>query len=287
MTRRPSPALIGAFVVLGTLLGILAVIFWGSGRLFERQYRYICYFPRSVNGLTLGAAVKYRGVSVGHVNDLLIPYSKVGADVRVAVIIGLEGRKVRKRGGDVDPTNDVITMLIQRGLRARLQSESLITGQLIVALDIVEDAPPEPIRIGREGLIEIPTLPSQTDELRDLLSDVGKKLKNADLPRLTTAATELIESATRLTNGPELRRVLVELGQASAQLRRLTETVDEKLEPAGAVLTDLHAALAPDAPLVVELQRVIGELSRAAASVRSLADFLERNPNALLVGKPQ
>src|SRR5262249_37717843 len=128
MARRPHVVLVGAFVVVAVVLVVVAAGFWGSGRLFERKYRYVCYFPGSVNGLTVGAPVKYRGVPVGRVDDMLIPYEG-GTDLRVAVVIDLLTRQIRRRGGEIEPKPEVIALLVQRGLRARLQSESIITGQ--------------------------------------------------------------------------------------------------------------------------------------------------------------
>ena len=69
MSKRPNPALVGAFILGAVALAIVAITVWGSGRLFERRYKYLCYFPGSVHGLQIGAPVKYRGVAIGEVVD--------------------------------------------------------------------------------------------------------------------------------------------------------------------------------------------------------------------------
>src|SRR4029450_7081426 len=112
MFSKPRPALVGAFVILCMLLTLVAVALWGSGRLFSKSYRYVCYFPGSVNGLNVGSAVKYRGVPVGRVDAMLIPYSRIAHEARVAVVIELASRQVRKRGGDVDPEPAVVASLV-------------------------------------------------------------------------------------------------------------------------------------------------------------------------------
>lgn len=295
MSRKPHPALIGGFVIICAALVLAAVTLWASGRLFEKRYRYICYFPGSVNGLQVGSPVKYRGVPLGSVREMLIPYTRMGGEVRVSVIIELAVKQVRKRGGDVDPTPDVMRVLIGRGLRAQLQSESLITGQRYVSLDVITDAPAFEPGAPRDDLLEIPTLPSQTEELQDALASLGRQLSEADLPRLSRSITTTFESTRDLLEDVRKRRMVGELAAAGASLRKLGDNLDQQITPlagalregTGGVVADLHTALAPDGPFLVELARALGDIQRAAVAIRSLAELLERNPNALLVGRKQ
>src|SRR5215831_4664480 len=115
MFSRPRPALVGAFVIFCVFLTLVGVALWGSGRLFSKSYRYVCYFPASVNGLSVGSPVKYRGVPIGRVDAMLIPYSRMASqDARVAVVVELASRQVRKRGGEVDPAPEVVGNLVAR-----------------------------------------------------------------------------------------------------------------------------------------------------------------------------
>src|SRR6266852_5515115 len=98
--KRPNPTVVGAFILGGALLMVAAVAIWGSGRLFARRHRYVCYFSGSVNGLELN------------------------------------GKRVRELGSSDEPTPRLAEELIRQGLRARLESQSFVTGQLYVNLDI-------------------------------------------------------------------------------------------------------------------------------------------------------
>src|SRR5262245_10490792 len=128
MARKASPTAVDAFILGSALLTVAAIAIWGSGRFFERRYRYICYFPGSVNGLSVGAAVKYRGVPVGEVSGMRIHFEQPSDDTRIPVFIELSSRRVRELGVTKGPTPQLVHDLIGKGLRARLDSESFVTG---------------------------------------------------------------------------------------------------------------------------------------------------------------
>jgi paraquat-inducible protein B len=281
MAKRVSPTAVGAFILGALLLIIAAVAIWGSGRLFERRYRYICYFPGSVNGLAVGAAVKYRGVPIGQVTGLRIRYEQPREDTRIPVFIELRGKRVVELGYAQEPTPMVVRELITAGLRARLDSESFVTGQLYVNLDLFPDAPltlvhPQP------GYPEIPTIPTPLEEATKSLSALLAQLKQADVAGTARSLSSAVEGLNRLINTPAVGRTLAELPSTVATIRRLVQNVDVGV---GKVGESLQATLAVRGPLLVELQRALVDVQHAAEAVRALAEFLQRNPNALIVGK--
>src|SRR5258706_12196207 len=87
VAKKPSATVVGAFILGGALLMIAAVAIWGAGHLFERRYRFVCYFPGSVNGLKVGAAVKYRGVAIGQITGMRIRFQQPRDDTRIPVFI--------------------------------------------------------------------------------------------------------------------------------------------------------------------------------------------------------
>lgn len=301
MRDKPRATVVGAFVLGAIALAIAAVALWGSGRLFERKYRYVCYFPGSVNGLSVGAPVKYRGVTIGSVRDMRIPY--IRDDMRIAVIIELYAKKGQPRGSLYDPTPPAIEGLVARGLRARLEAESLVTGQLFVSLDLVPNAPRPPPTARRDALPEIPAVPSTLQQIGGTLTSLAEQLKQADLAGLAQSIERTFAAVTRLAEDPALAHALASLPGAvasfeklSAQLARTLGTVDAMLARTGgqadtairslsAAVNDLRQVAAPQGRVVVELERTLAEMRRAAESVRTLADYLQRNPNALIVGK--
>jgi paraquat-inducible protein B len=272
---------VGAFILGGGLLIVAAVAFWGSGRLFDVRYSFICYFPGSVNGLKVGAAVKYRGVPIGQVTGMRIRFEQPRDDARIPVFIEVSSRRVRELGGPDEPTPKLLPGLIARGLRARLDSESFVTGQLYVNLDLFPDTPVRLLH-AHGGYPEIPTIPTQLEEATRSLSALLAQLEKADLAGTVRSLSGAIEGLNRLINTPSVARTLGELPSTVRSVRRLVQNLDLGM---GRIAQDLLSALAVRGPVFVELQRALVDVQRAAEAVRVLAEFLQRNPNALIVGK--
>jgi phospholipid/cholesterol/gamma-HCH transport system substrate-binding protein len=67
MARKASKFMIGLFVTVGVSIGLIAVIWIGAFKYFEKGATYVTFFNESVQGLQVDSAVKYRGVEVGRV----------------------------------------------------------------------------------------------------------------------------------------------------------------------------------------------------------------------------
>jgi paraquat-inducible protein B len=281
VAKRPNPTVVGAFILGGALLMVAAVAIWGSGRLFERRYRYVCYFPGSVNGLQLGAAVKYRGVPIGQVTGMRIRFAQSQSDTRIPVFVELNGKRLRELGASDDPTPRLAEELIKQGLRARLESQSFVTGQLYVNLDIFPGSPLNLVH-AKGGYPEIPTIPTQLEEATKALSGVLAQLKEADIAGTAHSLSSAVEGINRLVNTPSVAHTLAELPATVASARRLMQNLDVRV---GKVGDELQSTLAVRGPVLVELERTFVDVQRAAQAVRILAEFLQRNPNALIVGK--
>lgn len=280
MAKRPNPTVVGAFILGGALLIVAAVAIWGSGRLFERRYVYVCFFPGSVNGLNVGAAVKFRGVPIGRVTGMRIRFGQPPNDTRIPVFVELNGKRVRELGGTNDPAPKLAHELIAAGLRARLESESLVTGQLYVNLDMFPNTPINLVH--PDGYPEIPTIPTQLEEATKALSGLLAQFNKIDLAGTAHSLAGAVEGINRLVNTPSIARTLAELPSTVAAIHRLAQDVDTGLGKLG---QDVQSVLAVRGPLLVELQRALVDVQRAAEAVRMLAEFFQRNPNAIIVGK--
>ena len=295
MARRPRPALVGVFVLGAAALIVVAVAVWGSDRLFERNYRYACFFTGSVHGLEIGAPVKFRGVTVGSVIDIRIAFSPSLDRPRVPVIIELLGRRLRGRGATRDPEPHVVAELVERGLRAQLQIQSLVTGQLYVALDLFPDidkAPPHP----GARYPEIPTVPTTFEEASRTLASLLAEVQKADIAGAARSLAQVIDGVNQLVNQPAMAKTIAGLPSMITAVRQLaivlhgdvgaiTGSLERTLAEVRQGLDGVRALTAPRGGLAVELERTLGEVQRAAGAVRALAEFLQRNPNALVVGK--
>jgi paraquat-inducible protein B len=302
MSKKANPAIIGAFVIVSLALAVGAIAIWGSSSLFERKHEYVCYFPGSVSGLTRGAAVKYRGVEIGVVKQVRIRFRQAPDDRRIPAIIELWGKRTQELAGH-EPTPESMEELVSRGLRARLASTSLVTGVMYVNLD---EAPGTPIHRselpGPGALPEIPTLSAEFDELTASLNQLLSNLRAADVKGMSDAVSVAMQAVARLASSDGLRTSLDALPGAISSAHRLTRTLDADAAKAGDLVEDGQAAVAalrdtlaeahgivsPDAPLPVDLGAAVSDVDKAAIAVRELADFLRRNPHALVAGtKPR
>lgn len=314
MKQRVSPTLIGAFVLGALLLAVTAVVVIGSGRFFRRTSPFVLYFPGSVNGLRVGAAVKFRGVEIGSVEDIRLPLQRDQSD-RIAVVIGIDPEKVTSLGGSETILNSPAAYqnAIDGGLRGQVQSESFVTGLLFVALEYFPGSTPHFVqqRGNREFRYrEIPTEPSSTEKARVAVSQVLAQLSETDLKGLVDSAREAISGLHQLVSSPDLKvavrslgDVAGQLGQAAgnvshlavgldsnvssltADLRQTSSKAGVVIDQAGKLFQHTDSAF-NDSPVLYELTRTLQEVSAAARSVRLLTGYLERNPNAVIFGRP-
>ena len=139
-TRRANPVKIGIFVIGGIVILALGVLYVGSGRLFRRTHPFVSYFDGSVNGLRAGAAVKFKGVEVGMVDRIRIPGGLMRTDQPIAVFYALDGDKLEEVGGSSGVWAEIVRGAIKNGLRAQLESDSLVTGVQHVSLVFAPEA---------------------------------------------------------------------------------------------------------------------------------------------------
>jgi paraquat-inducible protein B len=327
VNKQISPTLMGAFVVGALALLVIAVIALGSGRLFRKTYEFVLYFRGSVNGLNVGAPVKYKGVEIGSVTDILLQVEKLEPD-RIPVIIELDAKKLAGRGfrGSLLVDPDELQRAIDQGLRGQLQMESLLTGVLYVAVDLYPDNPAQFVLPRGSPYQEIPTVPSELEQVQDQVRVVFAKLAKIDFDAAIVAMTHAFEGIDQLTRSPALKASLRSLEQtmpkvdeALVNIRQLALTLDKNasdlssdlqqtsaatrkalaeietaakqagitMKEAEGTMISARAAIDPDSRFAYELTKSLREVSAAARSLRLLAGYLERNPRALIFGKPE
>jgi paraquat-inducible protein B len=329
VSKKANPTLVGAFVVGAIVLVVGAVTILGSGRLFRKTYEFVLYFEGSVSGLREGAPVKYKGVEIGSVTNILLQLDE-GAEVnRIPVIIKLDANKISSRGvgGSLaDPA--ALKAAIDRGLRGQLQTESIVTGVLFVALDLVPDSPAQFVQPPGSRYQEIPTITTTLQKAQDILGQLLVKLDDIDFKALITFVAdagknidgflknkdlqEAFAGVNRLVNKPELHaairsldQTVLKISQAADDVQKVARSLDRSVATLSAdlkeTLTGVRDAVKqiqvtvanvdgfvdPNSPISYELTKALKELSGAARSLRLMADYLERNPRALLFGKPE
>src|SRR4051812_43458271 len=238
MSRRVSPTLIGAFVVGAVALGIMAAVVFGSGRYFRKTYDFVLYFSSSVNGLRVGAPVKFRGVEVGSVKDILLQLKLDSQVQHTPVIIEIDPQKIISQGGAATILNDprVLQQAIDEGMRGQLQLESFVTGLLFVGFDFFPGTPAIFVQqpgSRKYGYRELPTRSTSLEQARGAVSQILAKLAETDFEGFIDSATRVVTGLNQLVSSPELKgavrsldKVTRQLGEAAAHISTLATALD-------------------------------------------------------------
>jgi len=258
---------------------------------------YVLYFDDSLRGLSVGAPVTLLGLAAGEVTDVGFEMDPEALVLRgrvefvayperlVARLRTAQAEETEKLVADVQRSHAFLQRLIEeRGLRGQLRSGSLITGQLYVAFEYVQDAPKVKIDWSVPTPV-IPTVPSTLPNLEDKVTGILDKVDKIPfevignditqvLATIDNAIKDIDKAVAHIDTGvtPELKSGLVDFRRALASADRVLNNTDAAL-------------LGPDAPGQLELRSALQEVARAARGVRVLADYLERNPSALIRGK--
>ncbi|HEX3759241.1 MAG TPA: MlaD family protein [Kofleriaceae bacterium] len=291
MSKRASPAIIGAFVVVGFALVLIAIVILSGGRWFRHTAHVIVYFDSSVVGLRVGAPVKFRGIEIGTVKDQRISMTGAVRDpqhVPIPVVLEIDEDRLSAQGIasiDLDDASEV-RRLVGLGLRAELATESLVTGVRYVELDIKPGAPAHLVHDPRYP--EIPSVPSVTETIPDRVDQVLRNLAQVDVAGLARSMRATVDDADQLVRSPHLARAVASLDKITANLDRAVNqlsTAAQDLGPAIAEARDTVASARKTSDrLSNHLDTTLRDVGGAARSLRRLADQLGRDPGALLRG---
>jgi phospholipid/cholesterol/gamma-HCH transport system substrate-binding protein len=331
MNKKISPTLIGSFVMGALGLLVIAVIAFGSGQLFRKTKNFVLYFDGSVNGLHIGAPVKFKGVEIGSVKEILLQLNQDMQVGKIPVIIEIDLKKMTSRGasGAVAEQQEAFQQAIHdRGLRGQLRTESLVTGVLYVALDFFPEAPINLVQQpnGDNKYPEIPTVPTALEQAQDAVSQIIKKLEEIDFKGLIKSLSETVSGVDQLVNSPAVKSTLRQLDQtmpkidaavvsfnklandvngkfaglsdnlqqtsdatrqAMKQAENTLKQTDAALKAAEGAMTNVKDVIDPESPTFYEIRKSLREISSAARAVRLLGNYIERNPRALIFGKPE
>jgi paraquat-inducible protein B len=302
MGKRPNPALIGGFVVGAVALVVLAIVTFGSGAFFRTRLSYVLFFQGTVSGLEIGAPVKFRGVTIGAVTKILLGIPNYEADNRIAVFIEIDQDRAIQLGSVGDLANRS-QELIDRGLRGQLSLQSIITGVLYVGLDVFPNSPVELVLPPDSGYHEIPTLPTTLEQAQQKIQEILEKLSKVDFDRFLAKVDGALEGVSGLANSEDLRSAIAAAKDALVEARGLIASARPRVDGAlvgvqgstdefkaamkrlDATLDSLQTLTDTNGPLVNGFTGTLADLGEAARAVHDLADYLTRNPNALLTGR--
>ena len=291
MSIQANKTMVGVFVLAALVVAVSALLFLGGGELFDKGNRFILYFPKSVKGLDKGAPVLLKGVEVGTVKDISLEYDAQDQTFCTAVTLEISDRIHILEGKNADkipqPRKDgvnreFIDMLIQRGLRAQLGLQSMLTGRLQVELDFHPDTPVN-LCGWTEDYIELPTIPSP-------LEQISSTIEKIPLDKIMEEVLLAVQGIEKMVNGPTTRETLDELNAILKELHAIIGKANKRAGPMGekadAVLTETHELLSrlneQVTPLAQDLKGLLAETRDTVRKAQGKIDPLSEELSGTL-----
>ena len=231
-------------------------------------------FNQSLRGLTVGAALDFRGIEIGEVQNIGLDYDKTTHSFKMPITVLMYPNRLgptfaaHVQNGSRSEDQILVSTLVKNGLRAQLRTGNLLTGQLYIALDYFPKAGPVTIDLTKEPL-ELPTVPNTLDQLQAQVADIAKKLDAVPFDQIGNNLNTALKSADSLFK------------QLDTQVApEAKATLTEAKKTFGAA----QQTLGQDSPLQTNVQQALQQLNQTLQTLNSLADYLERHPESLLRG---
>ena len=267
-----NQAIIGAFVIGAVLLAVVGVVVFGSGKLFKEVDNFVLYFEGSVKGLNIGAPVTFRGVRIGSVTGITLRANPANLEVRIPVVVEIERDNIERTVDMPHQGQEGIEKLIEKGLRAKLDLQSLVTGQLQINLEFLPD---EPARLSgiKHRYMEIPTVPTTFERF-------AKKLERLPIEEMVNNASLSLQALEKLLNNPALPEMIDRLDRTSANLEDWTANLDQRTtslvdsvqrlaDHADRLILDIDSRVQP---LAGDADQVLNSIKAAAERIGHAAD---------------
>ncbi len=299
MSKQASKTLIGAFVLGALGLVVAGLVVFGSGKLFRKTEKAVMYFEGSVQGLQIGAPVVFRGVQVGHVTNIVMEFNAKDLTALIPVYVEIYPHKIVPIGGGSFDQR-YRQALIEKGLRAQLELQSFVTGQLVVNLDFYPNTPIRLVGLEKE-YPEIPTIPSGieqlkkrieqlplkeiADRLNETLAGINKLINSRDLQASIGSLNQLLKDTDALAKNLNAKVEHLDSEQIASSIKETLSAAQGTLNETRKAVENINGIAAQNANLGYEIGRTLEQIAELSRSIRVLADYLERHPEALIRGK--
>jgi paraquat-inducible protein B len=264
MSKPANKTLIGIFVLGAITLLVIGIVVLGSGKFFRKTFKAVCFFEGSVGGLDVGAAVVFNGVRIGSVTDVVLRYDTRDLTATIPVYIEIDPQRMKTVGPRPTSFEENLKLLIDHGLRARLELESIVTGKLQVGLGLNPD---RPVRLvgSDQKYPEIPTIPTTVQE-------ITKRIEQLPLEEIIKNIATAVEGINRVVNSPEITRTIQSVSQAAeeakgliqnlkSQTTTLTSSIDGTVKDVQKLVQDIDRQVEPLGP---SIQRTLSSIEKTS-----------------------
>ncbi len=265
---------------------------------FTRKLQFVMYFKGSVRGLNPGAPVEFKGIQIGSVLDVKLEFNSEDTSFRIPVVVEIEPDRIVDRTAEADaPAANMLQTLVDRGLRARLSTGSLLTGQLYVELNMYPGTDIVYVGDNTTPYPELPTIPGVFEAMTESIQNFVGKLETVDIEAIGENILGILDGTNELLNKAESEQTVTDLQSSVRSLKNilrdvesadLSETIgvaNEALKGINQTLEMVDGVLKPNSPLQYNIIEVTSELEETARALRSLLEMLERQPQAIIFGR--
>jgi paraquat-inducible protein B len=260
MSKQANKTVIGIFVVGAIALVVIAIVVLGSGKFFKKTLRAVCYFEGSVGGLNIGAPVVFKGVRIGSVADVILRFETTKLIFVIPVYIEIEPDKIKAVGPVPEKLGQNLKAFIDKGLRATLEMQSIVTGQMQVGLDFYPDKPAKfaEFRIDSKTQ-EIPTI-------RSAMQELTKKVEKIPIDEIFQKVLSAVQGIEKVVNSPEITETLHSINQAAKEIKPMASNLQETVKDVRKLVQNVDNRIGPLASSIEGTVNDYGKLARDAGS---------------------
>ena len=265
---------------------------------YTRRVQFVMYFTGSVRGLSPGAPLEFRGIKIGEVLDIRMEFDAQTTTFRIPVLVEIEPDRIIHRDAEnALPPERTLETLVDKGLRGRLQTGSMLTGQLFIEFNMYPDAELKLVADESMPYPELPTIPGAFEAISQSITGMVDKLDEIDVAGIGNSVRNILVGADKLVNKPVGEETVTDLEASLRALRNVLDNVEDgdleaTIEAGRQALVNLQQTLTlinnvldPHSPLQHNVIKVTDELEEMSRSIRTLIETLERQPNSVIFGK--
>ena len=265
MSKQANKTVIGIFVVGAIALVVIAIVVLGSGKFFKKTLRAVCYFEGSVGGLNIGAPVVFKGVRIGSVADVILRFETTKLIFVIPVYIEIEPDKIKAVGPVPEELGQNLKAFIDKGLRATLEMQSIVTGQMQVGLDFYPDKPAKFAELRSDSKTqEIPTI-------RSAMQELTKKVEKIPIDEIFQKVLSAVQGIEKVVNSPEITETLHSINQAAKEIKPMASNLQETVKDIRKLVQNVDNRIGP---LVSSIEGTVNDYGKLARDADSKIDTL-------------
>ena len=253
---------------------------------YTNRLLFVTYFTSPVRGLAVGSAVEFLGIQVGTVRDVRLVIDDASGTARVRVGFEVQPERIVSAEQSSKGPLEVARKMVRNGLRAQTKTASYLTGQLVLAVDFVQGAAPAELVVDGKDWV-LPSVGGGLDNILTAVSGISAKLDRLPIEQIAGNLNITLQSAAGAMGSIQelVRKTDAGLTPALKRLPEIAQALQEASVRAGRTFASIEGSYGQSSQFSRELERAMTQVGDTARSIRILADYLDRHPEALVRGR--